>query len=659
MASLSTNPSIGEFVELKNIVAGTYADLDTLSETAKNDRHVLRATTHFQQAQVLFDVARTRFGFVEDLSSEAAALVEATDTEPTSIRLTRGQRARLENAARLLSRLKDAAGYSWVLFCILILSAHFRSAVSTLSDTDWLQLISVFQRNQPSLELFSKIRGLSYWTMVDSNSAFAFSFRLHLRSLGNTKEMLESIESASPHDYVVPGAWRGKGSLVRSSGYLGRVDVESNFYKLSDWIGHPRPENWPSEWAYPKDPTVRRRGTRCSGCLSKRHGCGCSPKENILKPLAEIYNYGKKGVGIRSLARIPQDQHINEYVGRVLPLQKDPNQASDYSFELDVGVGEERQVVGVIDSEHEGNYLRYCNHSCDPNCIFEFCNFGNNLNVLVTALRPIDLYEELTVSCGSEYFTSEPYLLCKCGSEQCAFRSIKQIKAHKAQEDNDSIGTNHANYSTVFESSSLGYQAPNQARKVRPRKAKIDNGIWKDVLGSPFTINLRISYYHVTIIVAFLLLSLALVCCSDLERVTMASQYVREKLGSTYKYAHTTTSVITHSLSQSLTTANHFTRHRLGSIYQLVQNAVEEISQFSARSDTTIFGTTKAVLQAIYQFLTLPATTMLEMSIPTRSEATALGLAKAALQIIVQVSILCYITTLELTAPIRKVIRLF
>ena len=368
------------------------------------------------------------------------------------------------------------AHYRWVLSCILILSSHFRDAVSMLPDRHWCQLTAVLLRNQPSIELFAKVRRLSHNPLIDTDPAFATAFNNHLPYLGTTTEMLQPIQNARGlHDYVCPGVLQAKGPLIRSSGFQGRVDVDHNLYSHDDWIHHPRPATWPAECSYPKDPTTRRSpGTVCSGsgCFGTRLDCGCTPDSSqaMLRPLVELYDYGQKGIGIRSLARIPKDKHVGEYVGRVLPLRSE--QTSDFIFELDLGIGQEKQVVGIIDSEREGNFLRYVNHSCDPNCTFEYAAFGSKLHVLVSTLRSIDIYEELTISYGEDYFTSDTYLLCRCGSAQCAFRTVEQIQARLS-------GSTGVNSCSARDSSTPGFAHPNQARKVRPQKIKIGREIWK------------------------------------------------------------------------------------------------------------------------------------------------------------------------------------
>ena len=456
--------------KLKTIVAGVYTDLDNVSRI---DLPTCLEITNAKQGRVLFDIARASFNFTDNLSPEANALIEAATPEGVASdrRQTRGQRAYQENTARLSSRLKAFASPSWVLFVVLLFSEHFRTAVSTLTDDQWNQLAKVLMRNQPSLELFSKVRGLTYHTMIDTDHAFFSAFGSHRASLGNTLAILPPVTRTSPHDFVVPGAWQGSASLLRSSGYGGRIDVDHNIFSPSDWSRCPKPDTWPSEWTYPHDPTTRRQGTVCSGCFGRRLDCPCTPDSSsrMLKPLVELYDYGKKGVGIRSLARIPKDKFIGEYVGRILPLSSArgvAEEGSGFSFDLDIGTGPESQVVGVIDSEHEGNFLRYINHSCDPNCTFQYAAFGPRLHILVSTLRPVDLYTELSIDYVEEYFTSDPLLLCQCGSVECAYRTIEDIQALNTRimpKHNSSKLTNSTNVPNPPAPKS------HKVKKIRPR----------------------------------------------------------------------------------------------------------------------------------------------------------------------------------------------
>ena len=73
--------------------------------------------------------------------------------------------------------------------------------------------------------------------------------------------------------------------------------------------------------------------------------------------------------------------------------------ALDEDWEIDAGVG--------------GNYTRYLNHSCDPNCEARV----ERGRLMIYARRPIRAGEEITVDYESSYHSNRKR--CHCGAANC------------------------------------------------------------------------------------------------------------------------------------------------------------------------------------------------------------------------------------------------
>lgn len=50
----------------------------------------------------------------------------------------------------------------------------------------------------------------------------------------------------------------------------------------------------------------------------------------------------------------------------------------------------------IIDSRFKGNYTRFINHSCNPNCVAEKWNVCGYIRVGIFAIRDINIDEEIT-----------------------------------------------------------------------------------------------------------------------------------------------------------------------------------------------------------------------------------------------------------------------
>jgi hypothetical protein len=119
---------------------------------------------------------------------------------------------------------------------------------------------------------------------------------------------------------------------------------------------------------------------------------------------------GRTRTGKGVFARMNYRVHciIGEIRGELID---DPDYGSDYCLDLEDG----RQLEPT-------SPFRFLNHSCEPNCEFEFCDMadestsGIQRRVFLLALRNIADGDELTIDYN---WTAESAIPCRCRAPNC------------------------------------------------------------------------------------------------------------------------------------------------------------------------------------------------------------------------------------------------
>lgn len=126
------------------------------------------------------------------------------------------------------------------------------------------------------------------------------------------------------------------------------------------------------------------------------------------------------GRGVFALVDLPAGEVLIEYKGEVITwaeaLRRHPHDPDDPNHTFFFHIDDEH----VIDANVGGNWARWINHSCEPNCEAEV-RAGR---VFIRTLRPIRAGEELFYDYG--LVIDEPYTArlkaqyrCLCGSPGC------------------------------------------------------------------------------------------------------------------------------------------------------------------------------------------------------------------------------------------------
>jgi SET domain-containing protein len=112
--------------------------------------------------------------------------------------------------------------------------------------------------------------------------------------------------------------------------------------------------------------------------------------------LIELVEYPTKGTGVRALSNFKAGTIMGEYVGEVLPINRactDDIYSLAQSGLLSIS-GTGIPTPGPLahtTSAHLGNWTRYINHHCDPNCYFESIMIGDRVTTIVKACRDISI----------------------------------------------------------------------------------------------------------------------------------------------------------------------------------------------------------------------------------------------------------------------------
>eukprot|EP00871_Galdieria_phlegrea_P003688 jgi/Galph1/431/GphlegSOOS_G5256.1 len=132
----------------------------------------------------------------------------------------------------------------------------------------------------------------------------------------------------------------------------------------------------------------------------------------------QIRRSGIQGFGLYAIEDIPEDELIIEYAGEIIrPIIADIRE-KDY----------ERRKIGcymfrlneyqIVDATVKGNYARFINHSCNPNCLSKIIVIDGGRQVIgIFAKKNILQGEELTYDYQFDEFGET--IPCNCGAFNC------------------------------------------------------------------------------------------------------------------------------------------------------------------------------------------------------------------------------------------------
>lgn len=127
------------------------------------------------------------------------------------------------------------------------------------------------------------------------------------------------------------------------------------------------------------------------------------------------------GKGLFAKAFISRNEVIVAKAGHFIDAET-LRKKTDIIKGSEVQIADKLFVAPLTEEELEAS-MAYCNHSCDPNA-----GFGGN--ILVVAMRDIEVGEEITLDYAMDWTDIGEKLICNCLSEHCR----KVITGHDWQD---------------------------------------------------------------------------------------------------------------------------------------------------------------------------------------------------------------------------------
>ncbi|XP_060712649.1 histone-lysine N-methyltransferase NSD3 isoform X3 [Hemiscyllium ocellatum] len=195
---------------------------------------------------------------------------------------------------------------------------------------------------------------------------------------------------------------------------------------------------------YECHPLVCPAGESCQNqCFSKR-----------LYPETELVRTEARGWGLCTKVDIKKGQFVTEYVGELIDEEecrnriKHAHESNVTNFYL-LTLTKDR----IIDAGPKGNYSRFMNHSCNPNCETQKWTVNGDTRVGLFALCDIRAGSELTFNYNLDCLGNGK-TVCKCGAPNCSGYLGVRPKTAAATANEE--------------------KAKNAKKKLKKRKTKID-----------------------------------------------------------------------------------------------------------------------------------------------------------------------------------------
>ncbi|XP_070595021.1 histone-lysine N-methyltransferase, H3 lysine-36 specific isoform X3 [Erythrolamprus reginae] len=177
---------------------------------------------------------------------------------------------------------------------------------------------------------------------------------------------------------------------------------------------------------YECHPAVCSAGERCQNqCFTKRQ-----------YPEVEIVRTLQRGWGLQAKRDIKKGEFVNEYVGELID-EEECRARIRYAQEHDITnfymltLDKDR----IIDAGPKGNYARFMNHCCQPNCETQKWSVNGDTRVGLFALENIKAGTELTFNYNLECLGNGK-TVCKCGAPNCSgFLGVRPKNQPPATEE--------------------------------------------------------------------------------------------------------------------------------------------------------------------------------------------------------------------------------
>lgn len=153
-----------------------------------------------------------------------------------------------------------------------------------------------------------------------------------------------------------------------------------------------------------------------------------------LYPETKIIKTPGKGWGLISLRDIKKGEFVNEYIGELIDEEEcrarikyaQENNITDFYM---LTIDKDR----IIDAGPKGNYSRFMNHSCQPNCETQKWTVNGDTRVGLFAVCDVPAGTELTFNYNLDCLGNEK-TVCRCGAPNCSgFLGDRPKNGHTAE----------------------------------------------------------------------------------------------------------------------------------------------------------------------------------------------------------------------------------
>lgn len=304
------------------------------------------------------------------------------------------------------------------MFSILCHSAKFRNEIFKFADPAWDNLLTAINDNLVSFEVFAKTRDIDWETVLRYTDQNRQALALPI-NIDDLKRFTFNIQKGNPHGCVIPTGHSQPPPTTTPAG-ISQLQIDENLFDIKNFQDAEKPKGWPRRLPYPSDPTQRLTFEGfCESCRTQKM-CDCKPttRGRITMPFVEVKDYGThKGRGIRALQQINKNDILAEYSGVLLPKQgSDPPSDAEYTFEFHRANEPKKRTIAFISAVEHGNWTRFMNHSCEASTAANCVIIGPRHRLMISAVRNIEIFEEITLDYGDNYFNGEG---CPCGAAKC------------------------------------------------------------------------------------------------------------------------------------------------------------------------------------------------------------------------------------------------
>jgi histone-lysine N-methyltransferase SETD2 len=151
-----------------------------------------------------------------------------------------------------------------------------------------------------------------------------------------------------------------------------------------------------------------------------------------------LFKTEMKGYGLRTISSIRKGRFLAEYIGEVIDMDELARRNKKYKRD-----GNTHQYVmslihgTVIDSTIKGNWARFINHSCEPNCVAEKWLVNGEYRMGIFSKRDLNINEEITIDYRFETFgtVDSANEKCYCGAPTC--RGTISVKTNSNNNTNN------------------------------------------------------------------------------------------------------------------------------------------------------------------------------------------------------------------------------